>query len=209
VKAQVARAIVRVDAMTRRERVMIFVCLLAVLGAITYLFFVLPLLNVQKQRAAQIDQSSAEMDMLRDRAQVGMLEARRSHATQLDADIARVQGEIDALERELAGISPGTTGDAAGMPAILRRVLVRTDKVALVRVSFAPPEAGAAPPPGVAGTSGSGLDITLAGRYLDLMDYLATLEAALPQARWGSLRLTSETVPAQVTVRILMPQGRP
>jgi hypothetical protein len=38
------------------------------------------------------------------------------------------------------------------------------------------------------------------------MEYLAALEAALPQARWSALRLTAETVPPQLSVRIAAPR---
>lgn len=206
--AQWTRLSARVDAMTLRERFLVFVCVLAMLGGLTYLLFVMPLIQLQKQRAAQLDQGSANMQVRMDRLQVGMLEGRRSRAAQLGTDIAGLQGEVAAIEREISGLT-GRTSDAAALPAMLRRVLRRTEKVALVRVSAASPDAGTTPPPGVAGMSGSGLDITLAGGYLDLMEYLATLEAALPQARWSSLRLTSETVPAQVAVRIAMPEVRP
>jgi hypothetical protein len=56
---------------------------------------------------------------------------------------------------------------------------------------------------------GGGLDITLAGGYLDLMEYLATLEAALPLARWSALRVSAETAPAQAAVRIVTPRSAP
>lgn len=206
--AELKRSIARVDAMTLRERVLLFLCVLVVLGALTYVLFVMPLATAQKQRAAQIDQGSAQMEALRDQAQVGMLEGRRVRAAELGAEIASLQGEIDAIEREIATLSDGA-GKAASLPAMLKRVVRRTDKVALVRVVSSSAEAGAAPPPGVAGVAGDGLDITLAGRYLDLMEYLAALEAAMPQAHWSSLRLTAETVPVQVVVRMVTPQGRP
>jgi len=208
VRAELKRVMVRVDAMTLRERVMLFVCVLVALGALTYVLFVMPLAAAQKQRAAQIDQSSAQMEALRDQAQVGMLEGRRTRAAQLQAETASLQGEIDATEREIAALSDGA-GKAASLPAMLKRVVKRTDKVALVRVVSSSSEAGAAPQPGVAGVAGDGLDITLAGRYLDLMEYLAALEAAMPQAHWSSLRLTAETVPPQLIVRMVNPQGRP
>ena len=207
-KEQFARLTARVDAMTLRERFLIFICVLAVLGALTYLLFVMPLMQLQKQRTAQLDQGSAEMEGRLDQMQIGMLEGRRSRAAQLGTDIARVQGELEVIDREIAGLTDRTR-DAAALPAMLKRVLRRTDKVALVRVMSASADAGTTAPPGTAGMSGNGLDITLAGGYLDLMEYLATLEAALPQARWSALRLTAETVPAQVAVRIVAPQVKP
>jgi MSHA biogenesis protein MshJ len=205
-KGRVARLAERVDAMSVRERFLIFLCVLTALGALTWVLFVLPLGQLQKQRAAQLDQQSADMERRVGNMQVGILEGRRTRAAQLGADIARVQGEIDSVEREIAALSAGA-GEAAALPGMLKRVLRNTDKVALVRATAASDE-GAAPPPGVAGLSGRGLDITLSGGYLDLMEYLAALEAALPQAQWSALRLTAETAPPQVAVRIAMPRGQ-
>jgi len=198
----------RVDAMTLRERGLLFLCVLVVLGALTWVLAVMPLAAVQKQRAAQIDQVSAQMEALRDQTQVGILEGRRQRAAQLGADIARLQAQIDAIEGA-ADTAPGKGGEAASAAALLKRVVRRTEKVALVRVASSSAEPGGAPAAGTAGAPGSGLDITLAGRYLDLMEYLATLEAAMPQAHWSALRLTAETTPAQVVVRLAVPQGRP
>lgn len=206
--AELKRAFARVDAMTMRERVLLFLCVLAVLGALTYVLSVMPLATAQRQRAAQIDQGSAQMEALRDQAQVGILEGRRSRAAQLNAEIASLQGEIDVLEGEVTALSD-SAGKTASLPAMLKRVVKRTDKVALVRVVSSSSEGGAAQPPGVTGVAGNGLDITLAGRYLDLMEYLAALEAAMPQAHWSSLRLTAETAPVQVVVRMVAPQGGP
>ncbi len=120
--AELKRAFARVDAMTMRERVLLFLCVLVVLGALAYVLFVMPLANAQKQRAAQIDQGSAQMEALRDQAQVGMLEGRRSRAAQMHAEIASLQGEIDAIEGEIAALSDGA-GKAASLPAMLKRVV--------------------------------------------------------------------------------------
>lgn len=207
-RAQVRQLMDRVDAMTLRERGLLFLCVLVVLGALTWVLAVMPLAAVQKQRATQIDQVSAQMEALRDKTQVGILEGRRQRAAQLNADIARLQAQIDAIEGE-AVTAPGKGGEEASAAALLKRVLRRTEKVALVRVASSSAEPGSAPAKGTAGVAGSGLDITLAGRYLDLMEYLATLEAAMPQAHWSALRLTAETTPTQVVVRLAVPQGRP
>jgi MSHA biogenesis protein MshJ len=204
-KAWWIRAATRVNAMTLRERALLFVSVVAALGAATHLLFIAPLTRLQAQQAAQLDVRSADMEQQIARNQLEILERRRDRARELATGIAGLQGELDELEREIAALSRNAS-EAVALPAMLRRVLRHTDKVALLRVASAG-DAGAAPAAGAAGLSGGGLDITLSGGYLDLMEYVATLEAALPLARWSALRVSAETVPARVSVRMVTPRG--
>lgn len=203
-KAWWTRVAGRVNAMSLRERFLLFLCGVAILGAVTYLLFIAPLARLQEQRAKQFEMRSAGVEQQLGRIQVEILQRRRSRAAEIGSDIAGLQVEIDAVEREIAELSQSASA-AVAVPAMLRRVLRRTDKVALLRVSSAD---AAAPAAGALG-SGSGLDITLAGGYLDLMEYLATLEGALPLARWSALRFSGETVPPQVAVRVATPRAGP
>ncbi len=196
----------RVNALSLRERSLLFVVLVSLLGAATNLFFIAPLLSLQKARVAQIDQGSAATEEQLGRLQQDIVARRRVLATELDTRMAAVQTEIDGVDREAAGLSLAAS-EAVALPAMLKRVLRRSDKVALVRVS--PAGDAAAAGNAMAAAQGSGLDITLAGSYLDLMEYLASLEAALPLARWSALRVSAETAPAQAAVRIVTPRAAP
>lgn len=199
------RLIARVNAMTLRERFLLFASVMVVFAALTESLFIAPLNKLQKQRAQQIDQNSEASEAQRTRLEFELQQRRRVRAEELAAEIARVQREIDAVDRDIAALAAGA-GDVVALRAVLTRVPRRSDKVALLRVTTTDPVS--APPAGTA-ASRSGLDITLGGGYLDLMDYLATLEAALPQARWSALRFTAETVPAQASVRIVAPRPAP
>lgn len=192
----------RVNALTLRERFLLFACVVTVLGMLTHVFFISPLLEQQKILVAQIDKKSSAMDIQREELNLAMLKRGRDRAAELNAAGSRLQGDIAAIEREIAGFSSAGS-DAAAMSAILARVLRSSDKVVLVRVMQVGAEPAGVATPGAANAPRGGLDITLSGSYLDLMEYLATLEKALPQARWGVLRLKAETLPAQVTVRIV------
>lgn len=205
-KAQWTRLAARVNALTLRERFLLFACVIAVLGALTHVIFISPLLDQQKILVAQIDKKSSDMDRLRDETTLEMLKRSRDRAAELSAGILKVQREIDVVEREIAAAS-ATGGDAVAMSAMLARVLRRADKVGLVRIVQVGGELGAAVPVAATGTARGGLDITLSGGYLDLMEYLGALEKALPGARWGAFKLNAEAVPAQVTVRIVTTAG--
>ena len=201
------RLAARVNALSLRERFMLFVVLVSLLGAATNLLFIAPRVSLQKARVAQIDKGSAAAEEQLGRLQLDILARRRVLAGELAAQAAALQTEIDGVDREMAALSLAAS-ESVALPAMLKRVLRRSDKVALVRVSPAA-DAAAAPGTAMASGQGSGLDITLAGGYLDLMEYLATLEAALPLARWSALRVSAETAPAQAAVRIVTPRTAP
>ena len=191
----------RINAMTMRERFLLFACVIAVLGAITQAFFISPLIDQQKVLVAEIDKKSSEMDIRRDETNLEIFQRNRDQIIELNSNTLQVQSDLASVEREIAASS--TTGaDAGAISNMLKRVLQRSDKVTLVRVVQVGSDFSAVVPAGTQAASRTGLDITLAGSYLDLMDYLALLEKELPQARWGTLVLKSDTMPLQVTVRI-------
>jgi MSHA biogenesis protein MshJ len=193
------KLVARVNAMKRRERLLLFAAIVVLLGAVTNQLFISPLTRLQAQRAREIDSSSEAMEAQRVKLEQALAGSRRARMAELEGQIAAAQSEIEAADRGIASISASATDEAA-LRAVLTRSLQGTRKVALLRVSTAEAAAGSAP------ASGRGVDITLGGDYLDLMEYLAALEAALPQARWSALRLTAETTPVQVSVRIATPR---
>ena len=201
------RLAARVNALSVRERFMLFIVLVSLLGAATQLFFIGPLISLQKARVAQIDLGSAATEAQLGRLRLDILARRRVLAGELSTQMAAVQKEIEGVDREIADLSHAAS-EAVALPAMLKRVLRRSEKVALVRVTPAA-DAAAAPGNAMAAGQGSGLDITLAGGYLDLMEYLASLEAALPLARWSALRVSAETAPPQAAVRIVTPRTAP
>lgn len=193
----------RVNKMSGRERFLLFVAVVGVFAALTYLLFIAPLTRAQRQRAQQIEQQSATLEGQKARLEKEIAQGRRERLAAVQDEVARVQSEIEGVEREIAALS-GAEADPGQLRATLTRVLGRGERVALLRVSTA--ESAAASPPGVTIATPHGLDITLTGGYLDLMDSLSALEAAMPQARWSSLRFTAETIPPQASVRIITPR---
>ena len=191
-----------VNGLTLRERFLVFTALVGLLGALTYAFFIVPLQEQQKILVAQLDSKSSAMDSQRAAVNLEMLKRGRDRVLELNAGILRVQQDIDETEREIAALSTTNT-DAAAISTILNRVLRRSDKVTLVRVVQVGVDTGLAPAARGAVGGRGGLDITLSGSYLDLMEYLASLEKALPTARWGALWLRAESSPAQLTLRIV------
>lgn len=201
----------RINALTVRERFLLFAALIGILGAVTDAVFITPLLKQQKALVAQIDRKSTEMDILREKVDAEVMSRSLGRAAELATGLAEVQRELLDVEREIAGMS-AIGRDPVAMSALLGRVLRQTEKVALVRVIQAGSDSAVVLPVAgtvIASTANRGaIDVTLAGNYLDLLDYLASLEKSLPQARWGGVRMKAEAMPAQVTVRIVTGQGQ-
>jgi MSHA biogenesis protein MshJ len=194
------KLVARVNAMKRRERLLLFAAIVILLGAVTNQLFIAPLTRLQAQRAREIDSNTEALEAQRAKLEQALAGSRRARVAELEAQIAATQSEIEAADRAIAAISASATDEAA-LRAVLTRSLQGTRKVALLRVSTADGAAAGGAP-----AAGRGVDITLGGDYLDLMEYLAALEAALPQARWSALRLTAETTPVQLSVRIATPR---
>lgn len=194
----------RIDAMSLRERFLLFICVIGVLGAITDALFISPLLKQQKTLVALLDKKSTQMDIQREETALEMLRRGRDRATELNIDIRKSQQDIDAVEQEINKASATPTG-ATSISATLKQILRRSERVSLVRVVQTGSEPGAAL---IAGPNARNvLEVTLSGGYADLIEYLSALEKALPQARWSTFWLRAESIPLQLTVRIIMPSG--
>lgn len=202
-KVQWARFLAFVNGMSLRERLLLFLAVVALLGALTDALFISPLIKLQAQQARELDKRTAVTESQKNRLDLQLAESRRKRVEELSARIAKTHGQVEAVDRQIAALS-ASAADIAAQRAILTRVLGRTDRVALLRLSSGEGAAASGVSPHGPGNS---LDITLGGAYLDLMEYLTSIETAMPQARWSALRFTAETTPPQVAVRIVTPRG--
>ena len=221
------RSLAWIDGLRFRERVLMFSAIVALLALMTDLFFVSSVTEQQKKLTGQIDSQSAQGEARRDRMQLAKQVYDRERIAALETSLRNLLAEADTVDRDISALST-LPGDAAGLSAVLARVLKRNDRVKLVRVvsagSGAETPASSIPVPNAVNALASGtyipaaapaatgtttlqrnaLDITLSGNYLDLMDYLGALEKAMPSLRWGALKFSTETAPAQLTVRIIL-----
>jgi len=205
--ANMKKLAARINALSIRERFLLFAAAIGVLGALTDYFFISPLLAQQKALVAQLDKKSTDMDLIREKVDAEMMGRSVGRSAELKTAAADVQRELESVEREIAELS-GNGANATSIPAMLHRVMQRSDKVSIVRVAQLGVSAQGAPsPPTGTQANRGGLEITLAGSYPDLMDYLSSLEKSLPQARWAALNLKADTQPAQITVRLVTGGG--
>ncbi|MEW5888819.1 MAG: type II secretion system protein GspM [Pseudomonadota bacterium] len=206
----------RYDALTRRERLMVLVAVLAVIVVTAYVIALEP--AVARQRAARrlLDQHQAELRNLRE-------QLRTTQAQVKDPDAAN-RRQLEMIRHRMAEIDErlrrmeSTLVSPERMAALLEEVLRRNRNLELISLRNLPAtgllrgEDGIAagssrddkdgrpgPAPGTAAHDGvlfrHGVEITVAGSYADLLAYLAELERMPQRLLWSSLKLTVEEHP--------------
>jgi MSHA biogenesis protein MshJ len=195
----------RIDALTLRERAIMFVSIALALGALADSLVISPILSERRQLAAQIRKHTTELGALR--GQVAASKALPLPDTprgRMLAAIEEVRTERTALDARLRSLLAGRD-EIARLTDVLDRVLRRHDRLTLTRLSTVPDTTTAAPPAGgVPAIRWQGVDLSVSGRYLDLMAYLADLEHVMPGLRWGELKIATKTMPPELTVRLMM-----
>ncbi len=209
-KALWTRQAQRIDALSMRERVIMFVSLAVALGALADWAVISPMLAQRAQLGTQIRKQTSEITTMR--AQLAARKAQPLPDTpqgrQL-ATLAQLRSERTEQDQRLRGLFAGAE-EMAQFGDVLERVLRRHERLTLTRFATVADAPGAARPPSGAGPGETpairwqGVDLSLSGRYLDLMQYLADLERAMPGLRWGELKIATKTTPPELTVRLLM-----
>lgn len=214
----------KLDAMTLRERAMVFV---AVTGAILFLIYTLvvePMLARQTVLLAQIKQQQNQV------AGIDAEITGKAQGFNLDPDAqerARLQAvrvEIDRISAGLLAVQKGLVAPEKIAPLLenllsghgkLRLMAMKTLPVTGMNESFAASAAPAAAPapapatqPAPAGQPAQpaapkprellyrhGVEIVLQGSYLDMVNYMQALEALPVQLFWGKASLDAQQYP--------------
>ena len=213
----------RLDALTRRERLMAFTAVAALILFITYQLGVGPALERGKQMSVRIaDQNNqiaaavaqkAELERALkqdpDAAVRERVAARRKQIAEIDTQLSRLQRTLVPPEK---------------MGALLEQLVGNDGRVRIVRLRNLPAapliekeggqtsSAGAtAPAPTPAAPEAQadnrhvykhGVQIVVEGGYLDLLDYVARLEKQRWQVYWGRTVMTADYPKAQVELTL-------
>ncbi len=186
----------RIDALSLRERAIMFVSLAVALVAAVDGLVLAPRMAEQKTLATQMRQGATELGALRTRL-AGP--AADTEAARLGRELAAVQAERQALEADIAG-RLGTAAAATSLPDLLARVLRRHERLTLLRLTTAAPEAAS---PNT--LPRQGVEIVMRGNYPDLATYVADTETALPGLRWGTLTITRQGDTAELAAQVFLP----
>lgn len=192
--ALVKRYADRFDAAPLRQRVLMFVALALVIAFAAEVALVGPLRDRHRQLGAEIAQRQKEAAALGAALQ-SLTERNRAHP---DMGLRERQA---ALQRELAQVNARILREGQRftppdrMRGALEGMLRSHPRLALLELRTLPPVAlgepgaanGAAAKPGL---YRHGMELTVAGTYLDFYEYLRTLEGLPTQLYWGKAELT-------------------
>lgn len=193
----------RIDALSLRERVFMFVSIAVALSAVADLAVISPALAERRQLTAQMRQQAQQIESLR--TQFALKGTGDSPEGRQRAAIDGARSEQQALDTRIREQFV-SRDEIARLPVVLDRLLRQQERLVLVRLALAPPTAtaAAAATPAAAAVRWQGVDLSVAGSYPDLVQYLTELEKALPGLRWGPLQIATPTLPPVLTVRLLL-----
>lgn len=216
IKQRVLQLAARIDALSLRERGMVFGATIAVLVFAGHTFVLAPQDAKQAALRTQIEQQQAASTAID-----GEITA-RVEASRIDPDaqsrtrLNTMQQEMGQLGSELLALEHGLVPPER-MGPLVEGILRANGRLKLVSMRTLPAEPLAAPgaasaaPAAPAPAAGGdvpllyrhGVEVTVRGNYLDMVDYMSTLDAMPTRMFWGRAQLDVETYPtARLTLTL-------
>ena len=202
----------RVDMLSLRERVILFLSILAVCMALADVLWLSPAQLAHQQMRQRFVAQDAEL--LRLRAELQGLTQPVVASTPVHESVATDQARLDAVNQAIRSQMPQAEG-ALAIEQVLVQFLRKHQGLTLVStgtVNAEMPEITAA---GAPNTDASGrlfkrgMELKVSGPYLELVRYVEHLETALPTLRWGALELKSDQQPPELTMQVFVLGVRP
>ncbi len=206
----------KVDALTLRERAIIFVMAALFVVVLMNVLLLDPQFSKQTQLSKKTQQEQAQIAAIQaeilqkvksqgvnpDDAEQDRLQKLKQQATLIRTTLLKTQKDLVSPEK---------------MAALLEDILKRNGKLRLVSLKTLPassliePAAGAAPPAtalppsqqGARSIYKHGVEIMVEGGYMDMLEYMAALEAMPWQLFWSKARLNVEEYPRTTLVLTL------
>lgn len=205
-KAQLLAQWARIDKLSLRERIILFLSILACFGVLLDTLWLSPAQVDYQQTQVRFDKQNAELLRLRDTLRAS---ARPSDVNQpVRAELNQTQAKIDEVNQAVARLQPGTAGSTPLAQALVH-LLQRHEGLTLVRtIALAPEIAGPGNSNGAAslpvGLTRQGVALTVVGPYAELMRYVASLETAMPYVRWGALTLAADGGQSELKLQLFL-----
>lgn len=206
---------VRIDAMTLRERAMIFLATALVLVIFVNTVMIAPLSTRQQLMSKQIVETQAKTSALQIQIQALVMARSVDPNSPLRARMAKLEADSAVTGQALQVIQSGLVAPQQ-MPVLLEDIMRRNHGLRLVALQTLPMEnlataLDAAGPKLASYTVTTpelavfkhGVEITVEGSYSDLLQYLTTMESSPWRMFWGKAVLTVDTYPkATLTLRL-------
>lgn len=211
-KERILQLRARIDALSLRERGLVCLAACALLAFVGHALVLAPMEATQEALRGQIAQQRTEIAAIDDAI------ASRVQAFQLDPDAAArtrlnsLRQEMGQLGDQLLAIEHGLVPPERMGPLVdgilrangrLKLVSMRTLPVEPLAGPNAPAPAAAPAPAGAPAAPASapllyrhGIEVTVRGNYLDMVDYMSALDAMPTRMFWGRAQLDVEEYPA-------------
>jgi MSHA biogenesis protein MshJ len=218
IKQRVLALAARIDALSLRERGMVFGAAIAVLVFAGHTFVLAPQDAKQAVLRAQIEQQQAAIAAIDGDITARVEASRIDPDAQARARLNTMQQEMGQLGSELLALEHGLVPPER-MGPLVDGILRANGRLKLVSMRTLPAEPLAAPgavaapeaAPGALPAAGGdvpllyrhGVEVTVRGNYLDMVDYMNTLDAMPTRMFWGRAELDVETYPtARLTLTL-------
>ena len=222
IKQRVLQLAARMDALSLRERGMVFGATVAVLAFAGHTFVLAPQDAKQAALRTQIDQQQAAIAAIDGEITARVEGSRIDPDAQSRARLNTMQQEMGQLGSQLLALEHGLVPPER-MGPLVDGILRANGRLKLVSMRTLPAEplaapgtapAAAAAPAASAGAAPAaasdvpllyrhGVEVTVRGNYLDMVDYMSALDAMPTRMFWGRARLDAETYPgARLTLTL-------
>lgn len=198
----------RYDLLTVRERILVLVAVLAMILVVWQVVFAEPLEKQRKALKQQVEALRPEVSGLEDSIATLAAQTSQDQDQALNAEIAGLRRELPELDARLEGATSGLIG-AEEMTQVLRQLLQRAEglEVRALRTLDATPVQvevqGASSPAAGARLFKHGLELELAGSYLDMLHFVQAVEALQWRFFWDQFELQVEEHP-RTRVRLVV-----
>jgi MSHA biogenesis protein MshJ len=204
-KAQLQQLLQRIDALSMRERIFLFMSVFVCALALADFVWFTPAQSAHKALLKQFASQSAELDRLR--GELSVSAAPNDPGKVAREELQALNARLDELNAEIAGLAPNDQ-KAPALEQVLQRLLRRQEGLTLLSLDTLKPEAsgasasGAGSAPAVVGLTKHGLIWRVSGPYADLVRYVQALESALPGLRWGPMELKTDKQLNELTLQV-------
>ncbi len=197
----------RLDAMSLRERVLIFLAVAVVIVAIADSALFDPISRRQKVNSQRIHQQEDEIRTMQGQVQAYAQGRTGDNAGAKRERLEKRKVELAALDRELAA-KRNDLVPPERMAKMLYEIVKRTPDVELVSLRSLPATGLAQSLTAGLSTSGlalyrHGIEITVSGSYLRMLTYVNQLERLPAKIMWGNMELQAAAYPV-VTLKITL-----
>ena len=184
----------RIDEMALRQRAMLFVTLSVALIGLVHVLLLEPLFLKQKGLIERVNRDQSQLSAVRTQISAVVREQQNDPET---AALRQLESRIAEAERALAAKKEDFAA-ASRLPGLVRELLRGTRRVTLEQLRVLPG----------AQVEGSqlyrhGVELSVTGTYLELLQYLSALEELPVRLLWGSAELQTQQYPeVRLTVQL-------